>query len=217
MVIRDVGSRIEGRIRRAGGHCSGWEKQKYSDYIGLLTKWNKQISLTSLKIEPLSEEAIDRLIVEPALAAKFIVQSDALLVDVGSGGGSPAIPMRIAAPWPRLVMVEVKTRKSAFLREAVRVLGFDRVEVCNSALQELLTRPDLHEAADVVTVRAVRADRRLWSAIVGLLKPSGRIFWFGSAGGPEVGSALLPSLLVESRTPLLPHLGSYLTTIRRAG
>ena len=114
-------------------------------------------------------------------------------------------------------MVEAKARKSAFLREAVRVLELDRVEVCNCALQELLTRSDLHEAADVVTVRAVRADRRLWSAIVALLKPNGRVLWFGSSSGLEIGSALLPSLLVESRTPLLSHMGSYLTTIKRVG
>ena len=41
-------------------------------------------------------------------------------MDVGSGGGSPAIPLKLAVPRLALTMVEVKARKSAFLREAVR-------------------------------------------------------------------------------------------------
>ena len=44
-------------------------------------------------------------------------------MDIGSGGGSPAIPFKLAVPRLGLTMVEAKARKSAFLREAVRQLG----------------------------------------------------------------------------------------------
>ena len=47
------------------------------------------------------------------------------MIDIGSGGGSPAIPLALAVPGLRLLMVESKTRKSVFLREAVRALGPD--------------------------------------------------------------------------------------------
>ena len=46
----------------------------------------------------------------------------ASVIDIGSGGGSPAIPLKLAAPRIKLWMVESKTRKSAFLREAIRQL-----------------------------------------------------------------------------------------------
>ena len=61
-------------------------------------------------------------------------------------------------------MVESKIRKAAFLREAVRQLSIPGTTVEASRLEELLIRPELHEAADVVTIRAVRMDKRLLRA-----------------------------------------------------
>ena len=51
------------------------------------------------------------------------------VVDVGSGGGSPAIPMALALPTIQLLMVESKTRKSVFLREAIRALDLAGADV----------------------------------------------------------------------------------------
>ena len=54
-------------------------------------------------------------------------------MDVGSGGGSPAIPLKLAAPAVALTMVEVKARKSAFLREAIRQLELDSTSTSKRA------------------------------------------------------------------------------------
>src|SRR4029450_11587640 len=89
-------------------------------YYELLARWNRKINLTALD-NP--DEAIDRLLLEPVVATKQLARPDVRIMDVGSGGGSPAIPMKLAAPGAALTMVEVKARKSAFLREAVRSLG----------------------------------------------------------------------------------------------
>lgn len=215
MSVRDVGQRIEHRVSRAGGVCSGEETTKLASYLGLLAKWNSKINLTALSIDPPSDESIDRLIVEPVIASKWLGDTDRLILDVGSGGGSPAIPIKLMAPGIRLVMVEIKARKAAFLREAVRVLGLKDTEVSNSSLEELLSRPDLHEVVDIVTLRAVRADARLWSTVSGLLKPRGRVFWFGSALLPNPGTPVLPAMVVDSRHMLVPSLGSHLSILRR--
>jgi 16S rRNA (guanine527-N7)-methyltransferase len=70
-------------------------------------------------------------------------------MDIGSGGGSPAIPLKLSAPAASLTMVEVKARKSAFLREAIRTLRLERSSV-ETARYELLARPELHEAVDML-------------------------------------------------------------------
>ena len=57
-------------------------------------------------------------------------------------------------------MVEVKTRKAVFLREAVRELGLRDAEVETARFEELLPRPELHEALDIVSIRAVRVETR---------------------------------------------------------
>src|SRR3954470_14201017 len=64
-------------------------------YIQLLTKWNRTINLTSLSLEPISDDAIDRLLVEPIEASGQALTTDKNIIDIGTGGGSPAIPFWI--------------------------------------------------------------------------------------------------------------------------
>ena len=151
-------------------------------YFGLLAKWNKRLNLTALGVDPPTDEAIDRLLVEPMAAVHAVEPEDVRIVDLGSGGGSPAIPLKIGGPQLKLVMVEAKARKSAFLRDAIRQLGLSGAEVENARFEHLLTRADLHEGSDIVSVRAVRPDRQLWNTVLAFLKPGGRVFLFGSAG-----------------------------------
>ena len=184
-------------------------------YFGLLAKWNSRMNLTSLSVDPPTDEAIDKLIVEPMVAAKSVLATDALAIDLGSGGGSPAFPLKIGANWLRLVMVEAKARKCAFLRDVARQMAVKDVEVANARFEELLTRVDLHESADLVTFRAVRADRKLWEIVQAFLKPGGRIFWFASADQPR--SAVQPPLEVVMVTPLVPKGTSRLVTLRKPG
>jgi 16S rRNA (guanine(527)-N(7))-methyltransferase RsmG len=177
---RQTATRIVRRARRAGVDVPETLLSSLEHYLALLARWNQRINLTALPLEPPSDEAVDRLVVEPLVAVRRLRPEDRLAVDIGSGGGSPSIPMRLAAPALRFVLVEVKVRKAAFLREAARELALDGVEVENRRFEELLARSDLHEAADVVTLRAVRADRRLWRGFEAVLRPGGRVFWFSS-------------------------------------
>lgn len=149
-------------------------------YLALLARWNRTINLTALHVDPPDDAAMERLIHEPTRAASLIPKDALLAVDLGSGGGSPAIPLKIACPWLAFVLVESRTRKCAFLREAVRQLGLVDVTVVHEVFEDLADeRRDLAGAADVVTFRAVRADEPFWSVVLWLLNPTGRALWFG--------------------------------------
>jgi 16S rRNA (guanine527-N7)-methyltransferase len=151
-----------------------------SAYFELLRKWNRKVSLTALPVEDAGDEAVDRLLIEPVLATKYLPTIDATALDVGSGGGSPAIPMKLAAPGMALRMVESKTRKAAFLKEVVRTLELDRTDVDAVRFEELLARPSLHDAMDLVTMRAVRVDRKTLTELQSFLRPGGLLFLFGT-------------------------------------
>jgi 16S rRNA (guanine527-N7)-methyltransferase len=172
-------ARIADRAARVAIPIETGVPQQLAEYLQLLARWNRRINLTALKVDPPTDEAIDRLLIEPLVAAGRIEPSDRLAVDVGSGGGSPALPMKIAAPALRMVLVESRVKKCAFLREAVRHLGLTDVSVENERVEDLARRSELQGAADLVTMRAVAPSHELWGSIRALVKPGGRFFWFG--------------------------------------
>ncbi len=146
-------------------------------YLELLARWNRRINLTAFDLDRPSDDAIDRLIVEPVAAARTIRPTDRLAIDIGSGGGSPALPLKLLSPGLRMVLVESRERKSSFLREAARQLAVGDVTVETVRL----TADGLagwNGDADVVTMRAVRADVDMWRGIDRLLNPAGRVVWF---------------------------------------
>lgn len=173
------------------------------------------MSLTSLPVEEAGEEAIDRLLIEPLVASKYLPGPTAAVMDIGTGGGSPAIPMRLANPGVSMLMVESKTRKAAFLREVIRQLDLTRTQVESSRFEELLAHPELHEAADVVTMRAVRAERKTLKSLQAFLKPGGLLFVFRteSAKG-EVERVDLP-LSFKATHPLVASLHSRLAVFTK--
>jgi len=199
---REVEAQISRRAERAGLPVSAALAEALRAYLALLAKWNRKINLTSLAVDPPSDDAIDRLIVEPLAGARLVRPADRVVIDVGSGGGSPAIPFKLAVPQLRSVMVEVKARKSAFLREAIRHLDLRDTVVETHLVQELLPRVDLHEAADLVTVRAVRMELALLGPIRSLLRPTGRVLWFGGVKvASEVTAMASAGLRVEFPDP----------------
>jgi 16S rRNA (guanine(527)-N(7))-methyltransferase RsmG len=149
-------------------------------YYRLLVHWNARVNLTALPLNPITDQAVDRLLIEPIAAAQYLATAAPVWFDLGSGGGSPAIPLKLARPAGQLTMIESKERKAAFLRESVRSLKMDDTRVEAIRIEALATDYGLAATADLVTVRAVRADRALFDAIGKLLRFRGQAFLFGA-------------------------------------
>ena len=196
---RCLGKRIARRAIRAGQEVDPVLLRALTAYLDMLMRWNRRINLTALTDD---DEGIDRLIVEPLAAARHLPAPDAAVTDIGSGGGSPAVPMKLAAPALRLRMVESRTRKAAFLREVVRRLGLDGTVVEAGRLEDLATRPELLGKSDVVTMRGVRVGGRLLGQIRRLVSPDGVMFLFRSTRD-DLGKHPPPPWRVEAVHPLL--------------
>ena len=210
MAPRDFQTRLVRRASRAGLFPPDELVASLSEYYELLARWNRKINLTALA-DP--DEAIDRLLLEPLAAAKHLPEGTTRLMDIGSGGGSPAIPLKLAVPGLSLTMVEVKARKSAFLREAIRHLSLAETIVENARYEELLARPELHERFDVLTIRAVRVQPKTLLSLQAFVKARGTLMLFRGADGNRESESLTPTLTYQATVPLLEATQSRLTLL----
>jgi len=171
--------RLSARAENAGVSITADAHVKLETYFQLLTRWNAKINLNALPLRRLSDEKFDRLLIEPLAAARYVADSVRRWFDFGSGGGSPAIPLKIVHDRGELTMVESKERKAAFLREAVRALELRHVDIENQRFEDVAGSVRPH-TVDLVSVRAVKRAPSLLIAIHRVLSPDGRVFLFQS-------------------------------------
>ena len=135
---------------------------KLGDYLARLLAMNEQMNLTAIKdpIEAWEKHAFDALTLVPLLAE---LGAGARLVDVGSGGGLPGIPIAIARPDLKVTLVEATQKKAAFLSAVVEALGLSNVKVRAERAEQL---DDVRGTYDAVTARAVARLNQLvqWTA-----------------------------------------------------
>jgi 16S rRNA (guanine527-N7)-methyltransferase len=172
---------VTDRARQADVALVDEAVDRLETYFRLLTRWNDRMNLTALPLRSPTRLTFDRLFLEPLRAAIRIANEPVRWFDLGSGGGSPAIPLSIARPALLLSMVESRSRKAAFLREAIRVLEMRNADVRNIRFEELVGEPCNVSTASLVTVRAIKADARLFATASTLLIPTGRLMLFQPA------------------------------------
>ena len=216
MSNREFRERLRRRAKTAGISLDSGLIDGLETYYQLLTKWNAKINLTAFRLTPDGDdEAIDRLLIEPVVAAGYVPENARTLLDAGSGGGSPAIPLKLASTNLALRMVEVKTRKAVFLREAVRTLGLRDAEVETSRFEELLPRAELHEALDLVSIRAVRIEIRTLNTLQAFLRPGGKLLLFRGASKNDLEDSPPPPLAWMATYPLVDSLHSKLVVLSK--
>ena len=216
MANREFRERLKRRARAANAEIDVNLAEKLEIYFQLLTKWNSKINLTAFRLTPEGDDqAIDRLLIEPVVAARYVPENARTLLDAGSGGGSPAIPLKLASTNLSLRMVEVKTRKAVFLREAVRALALRDAEVETARFEELLPRAELHEALDLVSIRAVRIETRTLNTLQAFLRPGGKLLLFRGSSKNDLEDSPPPPLAWMATYPLVDSLHSKLVVLSK--
>jgi len=148
-------------------------------YKRLLLAWNERVNL----IGPEAAANLDAHMNE-ALAAAELLKPAGEVLDFGSGGGLPAVPMAIVSPRARFHLVEADQKKWAFLKHVIRECGLNAM-VYGDRLQRVL--PKLPRNLHLITSRAVGRPEE-WLPMVGQLMVDGGLvaLFEGSPDAPNI-------------------------------
>jgi 16S rRNA (guanine527-N7)-methyltransferase len=144
-------------------------RDRLSQYIGLLDKWNRTHNLTAIRdpVQMVTHHLLDSL----AILAHLPAQARLRVLDIGSGGGLPGIPLAIARQDWHVVLLDSNHKKAAFLRQAVIELGLANAQVSDARAQDY----DPDTLFDVVVSRAF-SDLATFAALGRrLVAPGGRL------------------------------------------
>ena len=123
---------------------------KVQQYAQLLLEWNRSINLTGAR----TLEQVEALIADAGVLAGASWAGVTRVIDIGSGGGLPAVPLAIAMPQVRFTLLEANSRKCAFLEHVAGTLALTNVEVALGRAEELGHLPVLREQFDRAISRA---------------------------------------------------------------
>jgi 16S rRNA (guanine527-N7)-methyltransferase len=172
-------------LNQLGLALSPAQQQQLLDYLDLLGKWNKVYNLTAVRdpAQMLTQHLLDCLAVVQPLKARLPALQTVL--DVGAGGGLPAVVLAVACPQWQVSAVDTVAKKAAFIQTAAHSLGLPNLRGIHARVE------DLAEGYDLVCSRAFAslADFTSWSAAA--LKPGG--VWMAMKGRvPDEELAELP-------------------------
>jgi 16S rRNA (guanine527-N7)-methyltransferase len=143
-----------------------------------LLRWTKRRNLTAIteRSEILEKHLVDSLTLMP------LVCESRRLLDIGSGAGFPAIPLKIACPDLEVVSVDAVGKKIDFQRHIARTLRLQTFTAIHSRIEELSGDTSFCAGFDLVTARAVTSLSDLVAMAKPFLAPSGRLI---AMKGPE--------------------------------
>lgn len=118
---------------------------QFENYLSLFIRWNARTNLSSVRD---AKGILSRHFVESIVCARSLPEGIATLLDFGSGGGLPGVPIAICRPEIAVTLAESQGKKAAFLREAVRTLVINAGVFAGRA-------EGINAQFDCVTLRAV--------------------------------------------------------------
>jgi 16S rRNA (guanine527-N7)-methyltransferase len=144
---------------------------QFAHYLDLLLAANERMNLTRITDRAAAEvqHVGDALTLLP-----FLPTGKCRFVDVGSGGGVPGIPLAIARPDARVMLVESTKKKAAFLKDAAAQLGLDNLSVSEWRAEQV-GRSNSRETFDIATARAVATLDWLAEWCLPLVKRGGKV------------------------------------------
>lgn len=171
---------LEQGSKELGVDLSSKESDRLLSYLGLFLKWNKTFNLSAVREvdDMVTLHLLDSLSVLPHI--KNSLKSGDRVIDVGTGGGLPGLPLAIMLPEVKWALLDSAGKKTRFLHQVVSALNLSNVEILNCRAEAHHPDPQY----DAVISRAFASIEDMLGVCKHLLVPGGT-FWAMKGRYPE--------------------------------
>lgn len=168
-------------LDRFGLKLSWDQTHKLGIFLDELEEWNKKLNLTGLSSR---QSIINELLIDSMMPVPFMPDNGYLL-DIGSGAGFPAIPIKICKPSLKCQLMEPNSKKISFLKQIIRLAKLEKINIIKGRIEE--EEELLHpEGYDVITSRGLAPLPQFLTWCAPHLTPGGLIVAFLGRQSEEV-------------------------------
>ena len=150
------------------------QAEQFLRYLNHLIEWNRAINLTAI-IDPY-EIIIKHFVDSLAALVATTFSKNCIVLDVGSGGGFPGIPLKIMRPDIRLILLEPVQKKCSFLNSVIGLLKLHDVSTFHGTLEQYAGWP-LRHTIDTTVIRALRY-KEIWTYLLSVLTSKGKVILY---------------------------------------
>lgn len=188
-MIKETITKIEALFNELDIRVDENSRVMIKEYVMLLLKGMEKCRLTGEKTE---HGIIEKHLYDAIYPLKCInIENSSRLLDLGTGGGLPGIPIKIIRPDLKLTLLDSNKKKALFLKETIRALNLTGVEVTINRAELVGHNSMYREAYDYILCRAVAKTAVLAELSLPLLRIGGKaILYKGPRGEEELKKAI---------------------------
>ena len=166
-------------------NISNEQLESFEKYYSILIEYNKMFNLTAITER---EEVYKKHFVDSIINVDKLVGDK--LIDVGSGGGFPAIPIKIMRDDIDVTLLEATGKKCEFLKAVIKELGLKNIRVINGRAEDFAKNPEYREKFDICSARAVARLNTLTEYCLPFVKIGGNFVAFKGNAKEELEESL---------------------------
>jgi 16S rRNA (guanine527-N7)-methyltransferase len=170
MEIKEFGKILNEYLKEINIKLDTNQIEQFYKYMQMLIEWNQKINLTAITKpdEIILKHFVDSLTIEKYIGDKKTI------VDVGTGAGFPAIPLKIYRKDLKIVLVDSLNKRINFLNEVIKELNLENIETIHSRAEEFGQNKKYRESFDIATSRAVANLATLSEYLIPLVNKNGK-------------------------------------------
>jgi len=146
-----------------------------------LMAWNKKMNLTAIR----DPQSIAEKHFIDALAVSRFITDEKRVMDMGTGGGFPGIPVKIMHPQVAFTLVDAVRKKVSFLNHVIRTIGLKDIRAVHARVEALALEPEIAGCFDAIIARGFTRLDAFADLALPMLRPGGTIWALKGQGGPD--------------------------------